>query len=164
VPTAQAGTDVTFCSGQSVSIGAPSISGYNYSWSPSSGLSSSTASTPGLVITNPTQQVDTVDYIVTVSWYGCIDKDTVVAFVKPLPISEAGLNTTLCSQDTLTIGAPATAGYVYSWTPSTGLSSSTASNPLATLNNSGSTATSITYLVTTTWNGWTPTTRGFSIR
>ena len=153
VPTAQAGTDVTFCSGQSVSIGSPSVSGYSYSWSPSSGLSSSTTSTPGLILTNPTQLVDTVSYIVTVNWFGCIDKDTVVAFVKPLPISEAGLNTTLCSQDTLRIGTLSTAGYVYSWTPATGLSSTTSSNPLATLNNAGSTATSITYLVTTTWNG-----------
>lgn len=155
VPNAVAGSDVTFCSGQSVSVGTTAISGYNYSWSPSTGLNSTTSATPTLTITNGTALVDTLSYIMSVNWYGCIDKDTVVAFVKPLPVSEAGVNTTLCNGDTLTLGTSATSGYTYSWTPSNGLNNSVISNPIATANNAGPGQSSITYTVNTLWNGCT---------
>ena len=155
VPTATAGGDVTFCSGQTASIGAAAVSGYNYSWSPSGGLSSATNAQPNVTLTNTTLVFDTTTYVVTANWFGCIDRDTVLAIVKPLPASEAGSNATLCDGDTLTLGTTSTPGYSYSWTPSTGLSSSVVSGPLLTVNNPGPGVTSQYYVVTTTWNGCT---------
>src|SRR5438552_2563013 len=43
---ADAGTDKAICAGSSVGIGMSPVSGINYSWSPSTGLSSSTISNP----------------------------------------------------------------------------------------------------------------------
>jgi len=149
VPNAVAGNDVAFCSGQSVIIGTTAVGGYTYSWSPSTGLNNVTSATPSLSIQNGTTQVDTVNYIMTVNWFGCIDKDTIVAFVKPLPVSNAGLNATLCNGDTLRIGTAVTSGYTYSWTPSLGLNSTTISNPLATASNGGSGQFVVTYVVNT---------------
>jgi gliding motility-associated-like protein len=152
-PTAIAGGDVTFCSGQTIPIGLAPVSGYSYSWSPATGLSSSTASTPNLTLTNSTTILDTVDYVMTVNTFGCVDRDTISAFVKPLPVSEAGSNTSACSGDTLTLGTTTTSGYTYSWSPITGLSSSTISNPIVIVTNNGSSAITQIYNVTTLLNG-----------
>lgn len=78
LPTASAGVDTTFCTGDSVAIGgSPTASGgsspYTYSWNPSTGLSSSTTANPKA---NPGS---TTNYIVTVTdVYGCTKKDTAV--------------------------------------------------------------------------------------
>ncbi|CAN5451166.1 hypothetical protein BH11BAC2_BH11BAC2_00790 [soil metagenome] len=157
VPTATAGSDVTFCSGQTVAVGTAAVGGYAYTWSPATGLSSVSISTPNLTLTNPTNAVDTVQYIMSVNWFGCIDRDTVQAFVKPLPVSEAGTNSSPCSGDTITLGTATTAGYTYSWTPASGLSSTTISNPVVIVNNAGPGNTTLGYLVTTTLNGCTTT-------
>lgn len=155
VPTAAAGNDVIFCSGQSATLGGSLVSGYNYSWSPSTGLSSATTAQPSVTLTNTTLVFDTTAYVVTANWFGCIDRDTVLAIVKPLPVSEAGNNTSLCNGDTLTLGTGPTAGYTYSWSPSTGLNTTTSSSPLLTVSNPGPGVISQYYVVTTTWNGCT---------
>lgn len=155
VPTAAAGADVTFCSGQSAGIGTAAVSGYTYSWSPSAGLSSATNAQPTVTLTNTTLVFDTTTYIVTANWFGCLDRDTVQAIVKPLPASEAGNNTSLCHGDTLTLGTSPSAGYTYNWSPSTGLNSSSSSSPLLTVSNPGPGVVSQYYTVTTTWNGCT---------
>lgn len=155
VPTAVAGSDVTFCSGQSASFGTTSTPNYNYSWSPATGLSSSTTSSPTITLTNGTTNVTSSNYILTTNLFGCIDKDTVTAFVKPLPVSEAGAATSLCNGDTIFIGTTSTSGYTYSWSPGTGLSSTTISDPQLSIINPGTTATTVYYTVTTTLNGCT---------
>ncbi len=154
VPTAVAGSDVTFCSGQTVAIGSASVNGYSYNWLPSTGILPATGANPNLTLTNATTQVDTSDIILTVSWFGCIDKDTISAFVKPVPTSQAGPATqSLCDGDTATLGTSTTAGYTYLWTPSSLLSSSTISNPTLVVTNPGPTVDTLSYLVTTTLNG-----------
>jgi gliding motility-associated-like protein len=153
VPTAAAGNDVTFCSGQTVSIGTPLVSGYGYSWSPNTGLSSSTIAQPNLTLTNSGTTNITSNYVMTVNWFGCIDRDTIVATVKPLPVSNAGANTSLCDGDTLVLGAPLTAGYTYSWSPGTGLNNTNTSNPTLIASNAGPGVITQTYQVNTSWNG-----------
>jgi gliding motility-associated-like protein len=153
VPTATAGNDVTFCSGQTVNIGTPLVSGYGYTWSPNTGLSSATIAQPNLTLTNSGVTNITSNYVMTVSWFGCIDRDTIIATVKPLPVSNAGANTSLCDGDTLMLGAPLTAGYTYVWTPGTGLNNTNTSNPTLIANNSGPGVITQTYLVNTSWNG-----------
>ncbi|MBL0341104.1 MAG: gliding motility-associated C-terminal domain-containing protein [Bacteroidetes bacterium] len=152
-PVANAGPDVIFCSGQSAPIGTVGTPGYTYTWVPALGLSSSTDPTPTVTLTNSTNVIDTVIYIVTANAFGCTDSDTITILVKPLPLSEAGANTTLCGGDTLVLGTAATTGYSYTWSPTSGLSSSTISNPILVVNNTGTTATTLTYAVLTTWNG-----------
>lgn len=62
--------------------------------------------------------------------------DTQFVAVLPGLVADAGADIDLCEGDSATIGgSPAVAGgtapYVYNWTPAAGLSSSTASNPMA---------------------------------
>ena len=53
-PTANAGSDGTIdCNTTSVSIGASAVSGFAYAWTPTTGLSSSTAAQPTATPTAP---------------------------------------------------------------------------------------------------------------
>ena len=77
-PVADAGGDQMLCGGTNsqVVIGTPAISGYTYSWSPSTGLSNASIAQPSA---SPTT---TTNYIVTVTGAGgCITKDTVNVLV-----------------------------------------------------------------------------------
>jgi gliding motility-associated-like protein len=152
IPIVDAGNDVIFCSGQSVSIGNPSQFGFTYAWSPATGVSPATASSSNLTLTNTTSVFDTVQYILGATRFGCTGRDTIEAVVKPNPIAEAGVAINACQDDTVSIGTSLTAGYSYSWSPSSNLSSSTISNPDVYILASGS-PVSTTYTVQVTANG-----------
>ncbi|MGQ0829214.1 MAG: hypothetical protein ACT4ON_12570 [Bacteroidota bacterium] len=190
LPTASAGPDKTICTGSSTSIGgSPTASGgdspYTYSWSPTTGLSSSTNANP---TANPST---TTSYTVTITDFkGCTHTDVVIVNVNPLPTADAGTDITIYEEETTTIGGSPTASggsspYTYVWAPSSTLSSSTVSNPDATptsttnytvtvTDNNGCTKKDVisvtvnpapsptTYTVTSTANG--TTTDGVSLR
>lgn len=136
LPTANAGTDKTICSGSSTSIGgSPTGSGgtspYTYSWNPTTALSSSTNANPSA---NPTSATS---YTVTVTDNnGCTNNDIVIVTVDPLPTVDAGADKTICTGSSTSIGGSPTASggtspYTYSWNPTTALSFSTIANPTA---------------------------------
>ncbi|HNB81476.1 MAG TPA: SdrD B-like domain-containing protein, partial [Chitinophagaceae bacterium] len=149
-PTVNAGTNQTItCSTTSASIGSSSVSGLTYAWSPATGLSSTSISNP---VATPTT---TTTYTLTVTnSCGCSSTASVTVTVnKTPPVAVAGSPATLtCSIPSAPIGASSVSGNVYSWSPSTGLSSTTISNPVA------SPTTTKTYTVTVTGsNGCTAT-------
>ncbi|MEY4876151.1 MAG: hypothetical protein RL708_1300 [Bacteroidota bacterium] len=120
---ADAGKDVSVCEGLSISIGSASVSGFNYSWLPTKGLSS-------LAISNPIATVTaTTTYIVTVTGGGCTDLDTIV--VTSLQNPTVQLNDTIhkCLGSSIPIGTSPVLGLNYSWLPTTSLSSASNSNP-----------------------------------
>ncbi len=80
----------------------------------------------------------------------CPRADTLIIVVNDPPVSNAGLDTTICSGASGSIGGSPVIGYFYSWTPSTGLSSSIASNPAITEVNAGTTPLVLNYSVITT--------------
>ena len=132
---AQAGPDHSYCPGNdSISIGgSPTASGgnglYTYSWSPSTGLSSTTIANPKLKPSAPTT------YTVTVTSGSCTRTDSVFVDVLNNLIVQGGPDHSYCpGNDSITIGGSPTASggnglYTYSWSPSTGLSSTTIANP-----------------------------------
>lgn len=63
--------------------------------------------------------------------------------------SNAGIDVTTCSNTPVTIGAAPNAANIYSWSPATGLSSTTAANPSVTLSNTTGAPITQTYTVTT---------------
>jgi hypothetical protein len=66
--------------------------------------------------------------------YGCTSNTSPIpVIVNPLPEDNAGVDLSVCANTSGTIGVAAQAGRTYSWSPSTGLSSSSAANPTATL-------------------------------
>lgn len=125
---------------------------YSYSWSGPGGYSSTSSNVAGAQTQN---NLIAGSYTITVTDADACSQTVtvVVTTANTLPIANAGADITICSQATGNLGAATTAGYSYLWTPATGLSSSTISNPTVTLTNSGATSTTSTYTLTVTGPG-----------
>ena len=234
-PVAVAGNDQSYCSGGTAQIGSANVVGYTYSWSPATGLSSTTVSNPTVTLTANGTTTVTQTYTVTVTnQAGCTGTDVVIVTVYPPaivnagpsvsmcnitpitlsgifgggatsvtwtsnnggnftntssptstytpsisngiiiltlttdnptgpcpaaadslvitifqpPIPNAGSDQSYCTGGSATIGSANVAGYTYSWSPSTGLSSTTVSNPTVTLTANGTTIVTQIYTVT----------------
>lgn len=72
----------------------------------------------------------------------------VYIYTEQVP-SNAGPDVAYCSGSTTTIGAASTPGYIYNWTPATGLSSTTVSNPTVSLTNNTTAPITQQYIVST---------------
>ena len=141
---------VTICNGNSIAISldGSALPDFNWSWSPSTGLSSTTGTT---VTANPT--VNTAYTVTGTPINPCFSAITLAINVDVLigtVTAEAGVDITVCSGETRTIGAAATSGYTYTWFPTTGLSSSSISNPTVTLTNTTGLPISTTYTLSAT--------------
>ena len=122
-PPANAGNPVGICTGANTTLNASG--GVTYSWSPSSGLSST-------IISNPiAAPITSTQYTVTVTdAIGCTGTDTVTVSVYPLPSANAGVDQSVCLNLTVTLNG--SGGLNYSWSPAATLSSSSIPNPIAT--------------------------------
>ncbi len=131
----------SICGGGSVTLSASGAS--SYAWSPSTGLS---ATTGGTVTASPSA---TTTYTVsgTNSSTLCSSTASVIVTVTSNPVVTvtATPGTTICAGSSTVIAA--SGATTYSWSPATGLSSATASNPIATP------SATTTYTVTGTANG-----------
>lgn len=140
------------CIGNSTTISASG--GVSYTWTPGTGLSTTTG---GIVTANP---ATTTNYTITgTNGSGCSNTATKTITVNPLPtvIATAGVSA-LCIGNSTTISV--TGATTYTWAPATGLNATTGANVTATptvtttytvtgINVNGCTNTSIT---TTTVN------------
>ena len=123
LPAVSAGLDATYCAGGQANLLATGAA--TYSWSPALGLSSTSIDNP---IASPTT---TTTYTVTgTSADGCVASDQVIVNVNSLPIANPGNGAANCSGN----GAQllGSGGTSYLWSPATGLSDATISNPVAT--------------------------------
>jgi RHS repeat-associated protein len=132
-----AGNDTTILKRDTMLLGGTPTANYGsipftYSWSPTTGLNSSTIANP------KASPASNTTYVVTITDAGACGnkKDTVVVTVDPNQKVNAGSNVTICFHDTTTIGGSPTAKggtlpYTYSWSPSTGLTSTSIANPKA---------------------------------
>ena len=110
-----AGNDTTICIGQSITLGeVPAATGngnFTYSWTPTTGISDSTASNP---IATPTQT--TTYYLTMLDDSSCTATDSITVNVLN-PIANAGLDDTLtCSNPTLNLDGSASTFGLYNWT------------------------------------------------
>ncbi|MFM1947793.1 MAG: hypothetical protein RL207_2076, partial [Bacteroidota bacterium] len=135
-PTANAGQDqLISCTSNNTLNGAPigmiSVSGINYSWSPSTFLSSAAISNP-----NATPTASQI-YTLTAQdpSNGCASTDEVLVNVNYItPIANAGADATITCATNATgyqIGTAAGTGLTYSWSPVTGLSAANIAQPIA---------------------------------
>jgi hypothetical protein len=154
-PTSNAGPDVTKNCIQNPTgavIGTAAVAGNTYSWTPTTGLSSATAAQP---TANPL--VSTTYSVTTTNSAGCTATDQVLVTVNTFqPTANAGLDftkTCISNVNGLTIGSTSVTGNTYAWTPTTGLSSATVSNPTA----NPTTTTTYTLTTTNTASGCTAT-------
>ncbi|MEO8066987.1 MAG: gliding motility-associated C-terminal domain-containing protein [Flavobacteriales bacterium] len=139
LPVADAGPDEEVCSGSSVNIGgAPTgPGGSTYIWSPSTDLNSGTAANPDA---DPTA---TITYTVQVTdGNTCVNIDSMVVTVNPLPAVFAGNDTSFCVGGSVQLNAQGTG--TFAWAPATGLNDPDIQNPIA------SPTSTTTYTVTIT--------------
>lgn len=115
--------DYSICFGMITTLNA---SGANsYTWAPPNGLSATTGSS---VIADP---VTTTTYTATgTDGNGCVNTDTVIVIVNPLPnITVNAVSPGICFGDSTQLNAGG--AVTYSWAPTTGLSSSTGASVYA---------------------------------
>ncbi len=115
-PIANAGNDLSICSGTSALLSASG--GSTYLWNTGSSNSSITVS--------PTT---TTSYSVTVSNGSCSDKDTVKVVVNPSPVASVSADVTINPGQSVVLLAGG--GGTYNWVPATNLSCSNCNNPVA---------------------------------
>lgn len=87
-PPVDAGSDISFCSGNSGPIGSAPVAGVTYDWTPINGVADPTASLTTVQITNPTHDIQTFNYILKATEQGCKSYDTVRVTVFPTPVGE----------------------------------------------------------------------------
>jgi gliding motility-associated-like protein len=120
LPIVIAGTDVQICINDSTQLNASGA--VNYSWNNSSSLSDDAIANPYAIPT------DTTSFIVTgTDANNCINTDTVIVVVNPLPIVNAGVDTSLCINDSIVISGVGAA--INSWTPITNIDDETTLTP-----------------------------------
>lgn len=122
----------TICSGNNIQLIAPLSS--NYSWNPSTSLSCSSCQTPSAF------PLSNVIYTVNENNGGCIVVDSFPIFVLPSPQVIASGDTSLCGSAPIQLNASGAVSYT--WSPSTYLSLTNISNPVA------NPVTTISYTVT----------------
>lgn len=123
----------TICPGGSATLTASGAG--SYTWSPATGLSSTTGAT---VTASP---ATTTTYTVTGTTSGCTSSGTVTVTVAPITVSVSP-NTSICSGASTTLTASGATNYT--WSPATGLSSTTGASVTA------NPTTTTTYTVTGT--------------
>ncbi|MBF9237787.1 gliding motility-associated C-terminal domain-containing protein [Hymenobacter sp. BT683] len=152
---ADAGLPKQTCSNVGVVIGGAAVVGTAYSWSPATGLSSASVLNPTVTLPNLTGAPLTQQYILLATTAnGCVQRDTVLVTINPAAVAVTGANQAVCSGSAIMLGAAPVAGYTYSWSPATGLSSANVANPTFTLTNTTGTPNSLVFTLTaTTANG-----------
>ncbi|MFT4153737.1 T9SS type B sorting domain-containing protein [Parafilimonas sp.] len=134
-PTADAGSDVSICYGNTTQLNA-SIEGSVFSWAPVSSLINPESLSP---IAGPQS---TTTYVLSVTdTIGCPKpvSDSVVVTVIPKVIADAGNDTVIVRQQPLQLNA--TGGTNYEWSPSSNLSNPFIANPVATFTDGPDTVT-----------------------
>lgn len=97
------------------------------------------------------QQIHAGQYSLVITENGCSSAaGTIDIAITDIPISNAGLDTVVCSNVPAQIGAAPVAGYNYSWSPIGGLDFSNISNPSVSISNFSGEPRLETYIVTTT--------------
>ncbi len=121
-PSAHAGADVTICDGGLTQLTA--TGGNAYQWRPTTGLDNPNSPTP---VASPA--VTTEYCVLVISATGCLDTDCVTVTVGSQLQPSAGNDVSVCSGSSTQLQA--SGGINYQWSPTTGLSNSNTSNPIA---------------------------------
>jgi gliding motility-associated-like protein len=158
IPTATFAIPANFCEGipGTINYTGTSSSAATLTWNFGGGNANPATGRGPIQISWATAGPETVSLSVVDS--GCAAApDTIPVTVNPVPASDAGTAGAYCSGGSLAIGAASTVGYTYTWSPASGLSSASVSNPTVNLTNTGNSVLSQTYTVTTESNSCSST-------
>jgi hypothetical protein len=99
--------DTTICQGSPVQLYA--MNGVYYNWFPPDGISNTSIGTP---VATPSV---TTTYYITSYIGSCFDEDTVTITVLPVPVADAGTDTTINQGESVVLNG--SGGTIYQWTP-----------------------------------------------
>ena len=119
-----AGVDTSICNGSSTQLNSSAPGAVSYAWTPTTGLSNPAIASP---MASPTVTTTYVVAITNVN--GCVDNDTIVVTVVPLPspgITPSG-PTSFCTGGSVTLTSAAATSYLWSTGVNDTLSSITVS-------------------------------------
>ena len=126
------GNDTIICSGETVTMSRPPVTGYTYSWTPSTNLNDSTLSDALLTASNLTTNPVTTEYYLSTNRIGCSALDTIAILVNPLPIASVTGDTTVCkgspAPGIVFTGAVGEAPYTFTYTVNGGTQQTVVSN------------------------------------
>ncbi len=114
-PVANAGPDVTTCSGAIINLGVAPVGGVTYVWVPANNLSANNISNPQFSAFNTSGAPVTYSFVMGAQALGCSAIDSVTVTVNPAPT--ASINPTsasVCSGNSTTLTASGGTGYVWS--------------------------------------------------
>ena len=152
-PTADAGPDISVCSGYTVQLGSGNIAGQTYNWFPTTGLSNANISDPTFNFTNTTGQPVTYSFTVSATQGFCTSFDYVDVTVFPTPAASISGSNQICAGQSTTLTA--TGGTSYLWSNGS-TSQSITVNPASTQTytvtaiNNGCASQPLPYTVTVT--------------
>jgi len=127
IPDANVGTDQTICLNNSVTIGAPGVSGNTYQWTANNNLTSDTIANPSV-----SPQETTTYHLTEINpASGCLNSNEVTVTVNPIPAAITGPDKTICFGEGVLIGVAPVPGNTYSWDPAKGLNNNGLSQPFA---------------------------------
>jgi gliding motility-associated-like protein len=136
VPALQnAGLDTAICSRQALKLGSFSVNAFKYLWNDPNSLDSIRVPKPSFIATNQTGKTESIQLILTTNRGFCTSKDTVIIGLYPLPsLSILTPDTSICEKRLVQLISVTNGGNglnKYSWTPTTGLSTSVSPNTFA---------------------------------
>lgn len=116
-PIITAGIDQTFCQNAIANLGSSSISGWTYSWSPSTGLSNPNISNPSLNYSNNGANAIVTNYVATATSGTCVLSDTVQITINPAPTATFSVTPSICiaQQATINYTGNGNAAAVFNW-------------------------------------------------
>lgn len=100
LPQVQAGTDLSICAGDSITLLAQGANNLNWSNGIQNGISFVPVSTTIYTVTGTSQ-------------FGCVNSDNVVVTVNPIPAVYAGIDTSICFGETFSVSG--TGADFYEW-------------------------------------------------
>jgi gliding motility-associated-like protein len=123
LPLVNTSADTSVCENGSIQLNTTGA--VSYSWTPGTGLSSTSIGNP---VASPS--IATKYYVTGISASGCANTDSVLISIKSAPTVFTTADTTIC--DLTSIQLNTTGALNYTWSPVTGLSNPTIANPVAT--------------------------------
>ncbi len=120
VPIAFAGNDTSICPVSTMQLHASG--GSSYYWYSSSAITNPTSQNPTISGTSP----GTYNVIATNS-FSCKDTDDIIITINPVPIANAGNDTSICPTNPIQLHA--TGGNTYNWYSSSAITNPTSQNP-----------------------------------
>lgn len=120
-----AGPDLEICQGDSIMIGMAPLDGVTYSWTPAQAISDPNSPNPRVF------PEETTRYTIVAQRGDCVFQDSILVTVNERPVADAGEDMTVCDEAVVIGPSQVEEDWIYSWSPSTGLSSTFLPNPTA---------------------------------